>query len=279
MGFDSSFNVVLLGFVVSVDEKEMARVHPAFITQMSGVFSVPDKKETPADKQPRQQPREPEQEPPPSLLDKSEEVQGKKERGRKHSRLEKTRGSLSLPRGEGLKLKSEDQPKEGSVEKSNEKEGGNKGTTTLRGLFARLKRDDDQESEEEDRELVIGSPMNVVHDAHIGRDNIDTDLEKVFPSPAPKKRPLTSLFSTLRSKKDLSAEKEEDADDSGGFVITGPTEVQHQGHVDVSEATKTDDVVAVVSDAIDSVKNKERPVDTDVFVEEIKFAEEYNPNL
>lgn len=51
-----------------------------------------------------------------------------------------------------------------------------------------------------------------------------------------------------------------------------------KGHVSADEAKENPNVV---TDAIDSVKNKEKDVDFSVFAadEKMEFAEEYNPNL
>lgn len=87
-------------------------------------------------------------------------------------------------------------------------------------------------------------------------------------------------FLTLRPrKKEESSSTGAAAEEDSTFEITGPTEVAHQGHVDVNDAQKGD-AVAAVSDAIDSVANKAKPVDVEnVYAEEIAFAEEYNPDL
>lgn len=104
-----------------------------------------------------------------------------------------------------------------------------------------------------------------------------------------KERKQRTLFSLRRKPKD-----EEEEDD--GFEITGPVEVEHQGenervvfffspffnvlfkgHVSADEAKDNPDII---TDAIDSVKNKEKDVDVvSIYAEEIEFAEEYNPNL
>ena len=79
--------------------------------------------------------------------------------------------------------------------------------------------------------------------------------------------------SEASSKKSSSKAKDNDEsdDDDGGFVISGPTNVEHQAHAD-----REDEVV----DQIDNVILKTRPVEEDVFVEtKLEFAEEYNPNL
>lgn len=259
----------------SVSEKEMLQVHSTLLTQMSGAkFS--DEAETPPPPLPSADK--------PVRVEKPDASSEQPESASKRSRLEKSRGSISLPK----RGNSEGKAKEEATPSPVQRQG------TLRGLLARLKRDGDEE--EEEREMVISSPMNVQHEKHVGSSNLESDLVKVFPNvdekksasspageekkPAPveekkekKSRPKSSkLFATLRGKpKESSSSVEEE------LQITGPTEVQHQGHVDVAEAKATSDVVAVVADAIDSVKNKEKPVDTDIFVEEIKFAEAYEP--
>ena len=100
------------------------------------------------------------------------------------------------------------------------------------------------------------------------------------PTPAAAAKESTSmrLFapkkgSEASSKKSSSKAKDNDEsdDDDGGFVISGPTNVEHQAHAD-----REDEVV----DQIDNVILKTRPVEEDVFVEtKLEFAEEYNPNL
>jgi len=71
-------------------------------------------------------------------------------------------------------------------------------------------------------------------------------------------------------KKKKEEEEEEEEDD---FVISGPCEVEHLAHAE--KGTEED-----VRDAIDNVELKTREVDCeDIYVEEIVFAEEYNPDL
>ncbi len=268
----------------SVSEKEMAQVHTTMLSQMSAAKFVEASESPPPPLPVAEKPVRFEKE---EVVDQSADA-GNDGGSAKRSRLEKSRGSVSLPKkGKEVVGESKGNEKEVSTPPSVARQG------TLRGLFSRLKRDED---EEEDREMVISPPMNVQHEKHVGKDNLDTaELSKIFPakaeenkapaSPAVEKkksRPKSlKLFATLRGKpKEGSGAVPAAAndDDDGGLSITGPTEVQHQGHVDVADAKATNDVVAVVSDAIDSVKNKEKPVDTEsIFVEEIKFAEEYIP--
>lgn len=274
----------------SVTEKEMANVHSTILTEMS---SSAAKSDSVASNPPPPPPLPTAEKP--AKVDKETKDQETSFDGSK--KLEKSRGSISLPK----RVNSDGKVKEEVTPSPVARQG------TLRGLFSRRKRDQEGDDEDDDRELVISPPMNVQHEKHVGPTNLESDLVKVFPkaeevkksdqqsapSPAPLKKaeqqvaasPATEkkekqekkarpksvkLFATLRKPKETANAEEE-------LQITGPTEVQHQGHVDVAAAKSTGDVAAVVADAIDSVKNKERPVDGDVFVEEIKFAEAYEP--
>ncbi len=209
----------------------------------------------------------------------------------RRAKLEKTRGSAALPRkpsaeAEGQREAERREGQRGEEAKAKKREEAkNGGTLSRRGLLALFKREGSGEEEEEEAEMVIGSPVNVSHQVHIGPDNV-AEADAVFKknqaamaaeaAPAAKKRLSTAMrpFS-VRSKKAVADSNKEEQEEDDGFVITGPTEVTHQGHVG---AGVTD--AAAVADVIDSVVNKERPVDVEnVYAEELQFAEEYNPNL
>ena len=168
------------------------------------------------------------------------------------ARLEKTRGSVALPRGEALEkwgegraeLKPEEKKKEGGKgEEGPAKPGGG----LRRGLLSLLKLDGDAEQagggadEDEEPEMVISGPVNVSHQAHIGPNNL-AEADALFKKPeeASKKRlssPIRLLSMRGKSRQtvrdeDVGGGGAEEEEEEGGLVITGPTEVTHQGHVD-----------------------------------------------
>lgn len=165
------------------------------------------------------------------------------------ARLEKTRGSVALPRGEALENWSEEraepkpEDKKKEAGKGEEAPGKAPGGGLKRGLLSLLKLDGESAPEEEEKEpeMVISGPVNVSHQAHIGPDNLaeaDALFKKQEELSTSKKRlssPIRIL--SLRGKSKATVDEPEDGNDEeeeeeGGLVITGPTEVTHQGHVD-----------------------------------------------
>lgn len=107
-----------------------------------------------------------------------------------------------------------------------------------------------------------------------------TSTPKTPKEPTTMKLPFARPASTsggkkaFTSKRLLKGGKEEDENGDGddgeeGIVISGPMDVHHEAHASTAEE---------VIDEIDSALLKQREVDVeDVFVEELKFAEEWNP--
>lgn len=235
--------------------------------------------------------------------------------GSKRGRLEKTRGSFSLKsKLVGVVLDSTDSkaatpaaaaaapappaPQStvavaSSAETGTPSRSGTMRTFALRALF----KPPEEDGAEGGDELTIGAPTDVQHVQHVGRDNV-SEADKLIaaslsrmPQPSAASGAAAAAATSPPAKTEERAKSNvfsglfrkvgggEEGDDSGEFVITGPTEVQHQGHVDIASVNQGE-VTMVVADVIDSVKNKEKPVDVqNVYAEEIAFAEEYNPDL